>query len=183
MHLVYRCLLGVFAVLLLVAGAAQAQDNAPTATPAQINLEPAVQSAPQDVGGPTATRTPTPEGVALLEAKNFANVRAEPSTDAAQLGTIRAGETYNVIGKYVSWIEFQFPSAPTGKGWVYGDLVNLTGNTNNIPDIDPYAQAQPGDAGAASATAIEDIITQTPGGILTATLLAQQLECRNHHAD
>jgi Bacterial SH3 domain len=177
MHQFYRRLIGVIVMGMLFAGAAQAQEivQQPTETPAQINLEPAAQIVPQDVGGPTPTRTPTPEGIALLEAKDFANVRAEPSTDAAQLGTIRAGEKYNVIGRYVSWIQFQYQSSPTGKGWVYGELVNLTGNTNNIPDIDPYAQSQAAGAGAANATATQNIITQTPGGILTATLIAQQL--------
>ncbi len=44
------------------------------------------------------------QGGALLEAKEIANVRAEPSTEAAQLGTIRVGETYRVIGRYVSLV-------------------------------------------------------------------------------
>ena len=74
--------------------------SVPTATPAQINLSPVAPPAgQQDAALPTPTRTPTRRGIALLEAKDFANVRAEPSTDSAQLGTIRAGETYNVIGR------------------------------------------------------------------------------------
>ena len=107
----------------------------------------------------------------MLEAKDFANVRAEPSTDAAQLGQIKAGEQYNVIGRYVSWIQFQFPASPTGKGWVFGDLVNLIGNIDSIPNIDPYASEQV-DSVSSGATATQSVLTQTPGGILTATILA-----------
>jgi hypothetical protein len=145
-----------------------------TATPAQINLSPVAQQ-PQDQnsGGPTPTRTPTQEGIALLEAKDFANVRADPSTDSAQLGQIKAGEKYNVIGRYVSWIQFEFPASPTGKGWVFGDLVNLTGNIANIPDIDPFASGAPVDNASSGATATQSILTQTPGGVLTATVLAR----------
>src|SRR5450432_2884583 len=73
----------------------------PTETPVQINLIPVAPPVQQDANGATATWTPTPPGVALLEAKDFANVRAQPSTDAAQLGTIRSGQKYNVIGRYV----------------------------------------------------------------------------------
>jgi hypothetical protein len=165
----------IAAAVLLLSGAAlvRAQEP-PTATPVIINLSPVAQQAlPQDDSAPTPTRTPTEQGVALLEAKDFANVRAEPSTDSAQLGQIKAGETYNVIGRYVSWIQFQFPSSPTGKGWVFGDLVTLSGNVQNIPDIDPYAAQSPQDNVAAAASATQAVITQTPGGVLTATVLAR----------
>src|SRR5664279_5887186 len=166
------------AAILLLSGAVLVTaepplQQVPTSTPVQINLSPvAPPVAQQDNGAPTPTRTATPLGIALLEAKDFANVRADPSTDSAQLGTIRAGEKYNVIGRYISWIQFEYQASPTGKGWVFGDLVNLTGNTDNIPNIDPFSQTQVNNVGA-GATGTQTILTQTPGGVLTATLLAQ----------
>jgi hypothetical protein len=149
-----------------------------TSTPVQINLSPVAPGAGEQPidAAPTPTRTPTEAGIALLEAKEFANVRAEPSTDSAQLGQIRIGETYNVMGRYVSWILFQFPSSPTGTGWVFGDLVNLTGNVDGIPEVDPFAQGTNVDNTALGATATQDILTQTPGGILTATIQARQVQ-------
>ncbi len=111
---------------------------------------------------------------AFLEAKDYANVRAEPSTESAHLGTINAGETYTVLGRYASWIQFQFQSSPTGKGWVYDELVDLSGNTDNIPDIDPYAADQQLDSASLGATATQNVLTQTPGGVLTATAISQQ---------
>ncbi len=170
-----RVRLLIFALLLTgIAVHADPVVQVPTTTPVQINLSPLDQPTQPETGAgiPTATRTPTPEGIALLEAKDFANVRAEPSTDSAQLGTIRSGTTYNVIGRYISWIQFQFPDSPTGKGWVFGDLVDLSGNVDNIPDIDPYAQSQV-DSAAQGATSTQSILTQTPGGVLTATILAR----------
>lgn len=168
---------GVVLLSVVVTVRAEPVVQVPTETPAQINLSPVTQL-PADQPNPadaTATRTPTPEGIALLEAKEFANVRAEPSTESAQLGTIRVGEQYNVIGRYVSWIQFEFPSSPTGRGWVYGELVNLSGNVENIPEVDPYSQASALDSAASNATGTQNVITQTPGGVLTATAVSRQL--------
>lgn len=170
----YVKIIGIALVLAGLARTAHAQSA--TETPALISLSPAAPaSVPQDQLLPTPTRTPTPVGIALLEATEFANVRAEPSTESAQLGTIRKGETYNVIGRYVSWIQFEFPSSPTGKGWVFGELVTLSGNTDNIPEIDPYSTGEQLNQTQLNATATQGVITQTPGGILTATILARQV--------
>ncbi len=155
---------------------AQPIAQVPTETPAVIDLAPAAQQQPTvDTGGATATRTPTPPGIALLEAREFANVRAEPSTESAQLGTIRVGETYTVIARYVSWIQFEYPPSPTGRGWVFGELVTLSGNTENIPEINPFAGQPQLDAAAQGATATQSILTQTPGGVLTATAVSGQI--------
>lgn len=170
----FRTVISIILAFVGVFGAmAQEIAQVPTETPAMINLAPAAQQQPTiDTGGPTPTRTPTPLGVALLEAKEFANVRAEPSTESAQLGTIRLGETYNVIGRYISWIQFQYPPSPTGRGWVFGELVNLSGNIDNIPEIDPYAGQSQLDAAAIGATSTQGVLTMTPGGVLTATAVS-----------
>lgn len=178
----FRIVICTILALVSVAGA-MAQEQAaqpiaqvPTETPATINLATAAQQIPTlDTGGPTPTRTPTPLGGALLEAKEFANVRAEPSTESAQLGTIRLGETFNVIGRYISWIQFEYPPSPTGRGWVFGELVNLTGNTANIPDIDPYSGSSQLDAASIGATSTQGVLTMTPGGVLTATAISGQI--------
>ncbi len=171
---------GILAACLLVLATAVAADpdviaQVPTETPGVLNLSPIDQgNAGQAPGAATPTRTPTPEGNAFLEAKEYANVRAEPSTDSAQLGQINHGETYTVLGRYASWIQFQYQSSPTGKGWVYDELVDLSGNTANILDIDPYAADQQLDSGAVGATSTQNVLTLTPGGVLTATAISQQ---------
>jgi len=148
-----------------------AQDATPT--PAVINLSAAAPAAPAvEAAIATPTWTPVPPSAALLEAKEIANVRAEPSTEAAQLGTIRVGETYRVIGRYVRWLQFEFPQAPNGRGWVYDELVNITGDASSIPDIDLAAQVA-ADPLLDGLTQTQSAITQTPGGGLTATVVAR----------
>ena len=166
-----RRLLTIGLITLLFAGKAFAQEASPT--PAQINLS-AVAPAPPAVEAviPTPTRTATPATLALLEANSIANVRAEPSTEAAQLGTIRAGETYTVIARYVRWLQFEYPLAPNRRGWVYDELVSITGDASTIPEID--LSTQPTDDPLLDAlTQTQAVITQTPGGILTATAVSR----------
>lgn len=140
----------------------------PTATPAQVNLSQIVPTEAEPGIGPTATWTPTPIGQAILEARDFANVRAAPDTSAAQLGVIRSGERYNVTGRYYQWLQFQYNQSPTGLGWVFGDLVNITGDPATIPEIDLNAEPTL-DPFALGQTATFAVLTQTPGGVLTAT--------------
>lgn len=115
----------------------------PTATPAVINLQDIASPLEVQIPGSLPTDTWTPEVeriVVYLEAKEFANVRAQPDTSATQLGTIRIGERYIAVGRYVSWVQFQFPNAPTQIGWVFGELVNLTASIDMLPTIDnPFA--------------------------------------------
>jgi len=141
-----------------------------TSTPALVNIAPLVPEpvTVQEQATPTLPPTNAPISLVRLEAKEFANVRAEPSTDAAQLGTVRAGETYTVIGQYLSWFQFQFPSAPSGIGWVYGELVNITGDLQTVPQIDPFGQAAATQPSSDEATL--GVLLLTPGGILTATV-------------
>ncbi len=169
----------IFAIViaLIGAGGVAAQDVEPT--PLIINLSPAAPAQVQEGQSPllpTETRTPTPPPANLvqLEAREFANVRAEPSTDSAQLGTIRVGDQYNVIGRYVSWIQFQFPASPNGRGWVYGELVDLTGDIAALPELDPFAAPAADDA-ALSVDSTLTALEATPGGVLTATADAQSV--------
>ncbi|MCK6577976.1 MAG: SH3 domain-containing protein [Anaerolineae bacterium] len=144
-----------------------------SATPAIVDLAPLVATTSAADQGVLATATPPPTATSLvrLEARDFANVRAEPNTDSAQIGTIRQGETYTVIARYVSWIQFQFPSSPSGRGWVYGELVNVTGDLLSVPEIDPFAQsAADTSAGVLEEDATLAILVQTPGSVLTATV-------------
>jgi hypothetical protein len=165
----FRTIIPVWVLLALVAGPLTAQEvvQAPTATPQPVNLSTA---APENVPGSieTPTRTPTPEGQIFIEAREFANVRAQPDPAAAQLGQIRSGERYVAVGRYFQWIQFAYPPSPTGLGWVFGDLVNVIGDVALIPELtDPGANA-PNEAEIQSA-ATQAAVTQTPGGVLTAT--------------
>lgn len=140
-----------------------------SATPVSISLpSPLPFFTEAALSTPTPTRTPTPNGPVLLEALSEANVRADPDTGADKLGTIRSGDVYPVLGKYYRWYKFQYNTSPSGFGWVFDDLVNIIGDTTLIPDLtqDALPTLDPAIAGA---TGTMNAITQTPGGILTAT--------------
>lgn len=140
----------------------------PTATPAQIQLStPITPTVPGLVITPP-TAAPTTAAAVVLEAVDTANVRTQPDTSASQLGTIRNGDLYPVIGRYFEWLQFQYPPSPNGTGWVFGQLVSVTGDLSQVPEVDLAAEPT-FDPLAGNATATQNAITQTPGGLLTAT--------------
>jgi hypothetical protein len=156
-----------------------AAQTVPSATPAQISIPTATVPVTQDaLPTPTWTATPTAAGVVLLEALNEANVRAEPDVNSEQLGTIRAGETYAVIGRSFRWLQFRYENAIGGTGWVYDELVTVIGNADDIPDLN--ANLLPtADTSALNATQTWEAINQTPGGVLTTTAEARIIQAPN----
>jgi Bacterial SH3 domain len=140
-----------------------------SATPVPISLpSPLPFATDAAVATEAPTRTPTPNGPVLLEALNEANVRAQPDTDSERLGTIRNGDVYAVLGRYFRWYKFEYNTSPSGYGWVFDDLVHVIGDETLIPDLtqDALPTIDPISAGA---TGTMEIVTQTPGGILTVT--------------
>lgn len=152
------------ALMLLPAAAQPPAQEIATATPAQIDLSTAVPAnvAPELL--PSPTWTPTEPGPALLEPLDIANVRAEPDTGAEQLGVIRSGETYPITGRYFGWLQFLYDPAPNDRGWVFGELVNIIGDANAIPEIELQA-APTVDPIIAAATETQAVITLTPGAV------------------
>ncbi len=143
-----------------------------SATPASIILPSPLPLTTQQLITPTATYTPTPPGPVLLEALTEANVRAQADPGAELLGTIRAGDVYPVIGRYYRWYQFQYDTSPSGTGWVFDELVQITGDESKILDLSDNALPTT-DGTAVASTQTQEVITQTPGGILTATSASQ----------
>ena len=144
----------------------------PTATFAQVNI-PSVTPPPNVIEStPTFAivgNTPTPEGRILMKPLSDINVRSSPEiADDNQLGIIREGDNYVVLGRYFSWIQFQYDLAPDGVGWVYGELVEIVGDESAIlevdvnvtPTLDPLIDA---------ATQTREAVLDAPGGALTVT--------------
>ncbi|GIL08535.1 MAG: hypothetical protein BroJett033_0460 [Chloroflexota bacterium] len=146
-----------------------------TSTPVRAELPTLAPPVIEAAVTATPSRTPTPEGQVLLEAKAEAgevNVRAEPDIEGERLGTIRAGRSYQVFGRYFRWLQFQFDDAPTGpvRAWVFDELVQIIGDESAVPNLEP---------GMAPTTAATlepaEVLTLTPGGFLTATASARTL--------
>ncbi len=177
----YRRTIGIFTIILLLGMvftvfqtplfASPSFQELPTATPVQVSLPtqlPVLPTAtPQTNAVVPIERSPTPAGAAFLEAITEANVRSEPDPESERLGSIRAGEQYTVIGQYFRWYQFQYTQSASGTGWVFDELVTVSGNTANITDLS--ATTPTPDAAAAQISSTLALITQTPGGVLTAT--------------
>jgi hypothetical protein len=155
-------------LVVIVLGLSTTVAQPPTATPAPLNLS---TVAPQEqLPNATPTWTATPEGQVLIEARDFANVRAEPDPNAAQLGQIRNGDLYPATGRYFEWIQFQFDE--NRRAWVFGQIVDVTGDLNSLPEIGVAAEPTVPVEGAGE-TQTMAAVTQTPGGVLTATAIAR----------
>lgn len=154
-------------ITLFAPALAGAVAQGPTATPQPVSLASRTPGGAIQVEA-TSTRTPTPEGQIYLEAREFANVRAQPDTEAAQLGQIVSGNRYVATARHFQWIQFVYEPSPTGRAWVFADLVNVSGDVNQLLEIvDPFA-ADP-DQPRIDAEATQIAVTLTPGGLLTAT--------------
>jgi hypothetical protein len=123
-----------------------------SATPARVTL-PQLTDAPA-ADDPlfitdTPTRTPTPEQGAYLEAINEGtNVRADADPEAQVLGTIRPGDLYRIRGRYFRWIQFEYPNTPGGLGWVFDEIVVITGDQSQIADLSVSPTVDPNLLGA-----------------------------------
>lgn len=122
-----------------------------TATPvAAVLLTPTPEG--QEPLPPTRTATPSPTAPpavrlrALSGAGNI-NVRALPNLESDVLGAIGDATEYQVLRNYFRWYEFRYDASPNGRGWVYGDLVEIVGDTSLIEVIDNAADIErPGQA-------------------------------------
>lgn len=163
-------------VTLRPSGADAVQQVLATSTPARITI-PSVTPIVTDAIALTVTPsiTPTPRGTVMLQAKEFANVRAAPDIESERLGTIRTGELYPIIGRSFRWLQFQYDPSPSGMGWVYDELVDIIGNPDEIIDLN--ANTLPTvDTSILNITQTWEAITQTPGGLLTATAEARFIQ-------
>lgn len=142
-----------------------------TSTPVRIDIPTSLPVLGDPLASETPTRTPTVPGPAMLQAKADAgdvNVRADADLDAEILGTIRAGDFYPILGRYYRWYHIQFDLSPSGTAYVFEELVDIIGDASAIKDL-TLESLPTTDPTIVAATETQEAITQTPGGILTAT--------------
>lgn len=166
------------------ASASEQEQELVTATPARINLPtpvPMATAEQQSSAGSSGSDISAvedaslPEGTVMLEAKSpGVNVRAGADIESERLGAINPGERYPILGRYFRWLQLQYDSSPTDSAWVYDELVNIIGDESAINDLSEEALPTE-DTSLSAATATQGVLTQTPGGVLTATALARIL--------
>ncbi len=89
-------------------------------------------------------------------------VRQGPGESFEQIGSIREGETYDVLGMSSdgAWIQVAVEELEGGSGWVSTELVILEGDITNIPTVEaeaaPVAEATPEPAEEAAPEATEE---------------------------
>lgn len=123
---------------------------------------------------PAATVPTNPAGlkapfVKLKAGQDFANVRTGPDTAYQKVGELRATgvNAAAVKGKSANgqWWQIEFAGAPGGIAWVFGQLVDLTGDAATVPVAAapplPTAAA-PGTAPTTAPTPSEPQPTPTP---------------------
>lgn len=127
---------------------AQARATATPVVAVLITPTPEGQAPPPATS--TATLSPTPAPAVRLRALSTAgniNVRALPNLESEILGIIADSAEYQVLRNYFRWYEFRYDASPNGRGWVYGDLVEIVGDSSLIEVIDNAAEIQrPGQA-------------------------------------
>jgi hypothetical protein len=84
-----------------------------------------------DISAPVETPTAPPLPTVTAEVLQNANVRSEPSTDAASLGIARIGRSYPVTGRNANatWLQITFSGQA---GWVFAELVTVKGGVNQV---------------------------------------------------
>jgi uncharacterized protein YraI len=84
---------------------------------------------------------PTPN--VFAEAIQQANLRAGPGVDYPQVGAIVAGTKYPLVGRSARF-PWYLIALPDTLGWVYKDLVTVTGNLNAVPFSEVIVSPTPG---------------------------------------
>lgn len=137
---------------------AQAQ---PTATPLPENPTPvpAADTATPEPDQPTATSEPptaTPATEPQVRSQSAVNVRGGPGTNYPLVGALNPGESVRITGKNPvgDWWQILLTNGATG--WVYGSLVETSGNTSVV------ALAEIPAPPAATATPVPAAPTNTP---------------------
>ena len=93
--------------------------------------------------------TPTPVSQPVVQSSTAMNVRGGPSTDYAVVGALNAGDQVDIIAKNPQGDWWQVTLTNGTLGWVYGALVQATGDTSaiavasDIPAAPPTATPAP----------------------------------------
>ncbi|MBL8116014.1 MAG: serine hydrolase [Anaerolineae bacterium] len=97
---------------------------------------------------------------ATAEAVGQANLRAGTDVNAALLGQITSGTRYPILGQsqFYPWLLLGDPTTQQPIGWVFRELVNVVGDTSNVP----YTEVQVGTSGIVAATPTVQLVNSTP---------------------
>ncbi len=111
--------------------------------------------------------TPTIAPV-MAEAIKQANVRSGPGLDFPQVATIVSGTKYPIIGRSARFPWYLIALTDTN-GWVFADLVKVTGNVNSVPIKEIVITVSPNPAPATNPSTSAAPASIMPAASLTPT--------------
>ncbi len=127
-----------------------------TSAPAQMTPIPQevtvieATAAPEPPSPTPEPPSPTPEPVARLTASQNVNIRRGPGTNYPVIGSLSAGQSYDITGKNAAgtWWQLTLNGQP---GWVIANLVSASGDAGTVqvaqnipqPPAVPTARPQP----------------------------------------
>ncbi len=101
------------------------------------------------------------ESAAFAEAINQANLRAGPGLNFAQVGTIFSGTRYPLVGRSARF-PWYLIALPGGQGWVYKDLVRVTGDLGAVPFTEAVLDASSPTPSAGATAGVRSSASRTP---------------------
>jgi uncharacterized protein YraI len=95
---------------------------------------PVVPPTPEATATPVPTEvppSPTPEPAPNFTAEQEVNIRSGPGTSYPKLGSLAAGDSYEILGKNAAsdWLQFVYDGDPA---WVSADMVTVSGNMGTV---------------------------------------------------
>lgn len=101
------------------------------------NVTPGAAAQGGDSGVPTLTPTLNASVTVTGTVNGEVNVRYGPGTDYAILGTVFAGDLFEVTGYHTQfpWLQVRYPNSPNGFAWIAQELLDVTGDVFSLPPI------------------------------------------------
>lgn len=86
---------------------------------------------------PPQTALSTPASNVYIQADEAINVRFGPGIEYPRIGRLAPGQRYVVLSRHslYPWLLIELPGAPNDIGWVYLEVVTVTGDLNTLPVI------------------------------------------------
>jgi len=105
-----------------------------TATPTLAQAAPAGATPAPSTLTPTPSLTPTLSGP-LATTLGEANLRFGPDLSYPVIVRVPEGTRLRVIERHalVPWLRVALPESPTGSGWLYSEIVEISGDLSSVP--------------------------------------------------